>query len=180
MRVLVLGIGNVMFGDEGVGVHIVNALSRSYAFTCDKHSIEFVDGGTLAIALTPIISSFDYLIVVDCISADDSDVGDVYFFDIDNMPKKIRWDGSAHEVEMLQTLELMVLCGDRPNGKILGIIPSRVEPTTFELSKEVQKGALIAEKTILSHLSELGFVCEKIGNFSVLDMANEYASKGLK
>lgn len=179
MKVLVLGIGNVMFGDEGVGVHIVNALSRSFKFSSLKHSVDFVDGGTLAIALTPIIANYDYLIVVDCISADDANVGDVYFFDIDNMPKKVRWDGSAHEVEMLQTLELMALNGDRPSGKILGIIPSRIEPTTFELSDEVQKGALIAEKTILSHLGELGFTYEKIGNFSVLDMANEYASKGL-
>lgn len=179
MKVLVLGIGNVMFGDEGIGVHLAMAIKQSYKFSSNSHSLDFVDGGTLAIALTPIISEYDYMIVIDCISADDSSIGDVYFFDIDNMPPKIRWDGSAHEIEMLGTLELMAINGDRPKGKILGIVPARVEPTTFKLSDEITKGSKVAENTLINHLKELGFTCEKIASFSPQDMADIYANKGL-
>ncbi|MDU2360197.1 MAG: hydrogenase maturation protease, partial [Campylobacter concisus] len=66
MRVLVLGIGNVMFADEGIGVHFVNLMAKNYKFTSSKNELTLMDGGTLALALTHIISEFDYLIVVDC------------------------------------------------------------------------------------------------------------------
>lgn len=179
MKVLILGIGNVMFSDEGVGVHFTEMIKRNYKFTHETNSLEFVDGGTLAIALTPIIAEFDYLIVVDCISADESSIGDVYFFDYEAMPNQISWDGSAHEVEMLQTLQLMDLAGDMPKTKILGVVPKRIEPMSFELSSEIQASAKVMEKTLLKHLEELGFSYEKISNLNIIDLANEYKNKGI-
>lgn len=179
MKVLVLGIGNVMFSDEGVGVHFTKMIEKNYKFTHSKHTINFIDGGTLAIALTPIIAEHDYLIVVDCISSDDGEEGDVYFFDYEAIPNKISWDGSAHEVEMLQTLQMMEFAGDMPKTKILGIVPKRIEPMSFELSNEIQKGALVMEKTLLKHLNELDFSYEKVANFTIVDMAKEYQDKGI-
>ena len=186
MRVLVLGIGNVMFGDEGVGVHFVKMMERNYKFSpkfgakfdsdlnlndkfdasnlnvansnlssdlarsdgskfnVDGANLElrFIDGGTLAIALTPVIAWADVLIVADCISAEGGDTGDVYFFGYEQMPPAISWNGSAHEVEMLETLRLMELAGDLPRTKILGIVPKRIEPMSFELSTQAQEGAI--------------------------------------
>ncbi|MDO5045815.1 HyaD/HybD family hydrogenase maturation endopeptidase [Campylobacter sp.] len=179
MKVLVLGIGNVMFSDEGVGVHFVKMIEKNYKFTHQTDSLEFVDGGTLAIALTPIIAGCDYLIVVDCISAEDSSIGDVYFFDYEAMPNQISWDGSAHEVEMLQTLQLMDLAGDMPKTKILGVVPKRIEPMSFELSSEIQASASVMEKTLLNHLKELGFSYEKVANFTIINLADEYKNKGI-
>ncbi|BCX79615.1 HyaD/HybD family hydrogenase maturation endopeptidase [Campylobacter sp. 19-13652] len=188
MRVGVVGIGNVMFGDEGVGVHLAMAMSESYEFyTDDKFdanpltgdSVEFIDGGTLAIALTPILASFDKLVVIDCISADGGEAGDVYFFDYAAMPKSIRWDGSAHEIEMLQTLSLLELAGDLPPTHILGIVPTRVAPMSFMLSDEVKNGVNLAKRALLKHLQTLGFNYKLRGEVSVQDMADRYAKRGL-
>ena len=222
MRVLVLGIGNVMFGDEGVGVHFVKMMERNYKFSpkssakfdsvsnlSEKFSssnlegansnlsgdlvrsddskfnadganleLKFIDGGTLAMALTPVIAWADVLIVADCISADGGETGDVYFFGYEQMPPTISWNGSAHEVEMLETLRLMELAGDLPRTKILGIVPKRIEPMSFELSEQAQEGANLMEKTLLNELSRLGFSYEKIANFSVSDIALEFSKKG--
>jgi len=217
MRVLVLGIGNVMFGDEGVGVHFVKMMERNYKFSSkngakfdsdsnldDKFDasnldvansnsssdpkfnnsdganleLRFIDGGTLAMALTPVIAWADVLIVVDCISAEGGETGDVYFFGYEQMPPAVSWNGSAHEVEMLETLRLMELAGDLPRTKILGIVPKRIEPMSFELSAQAQEGVNLMEKTLLSELSRLGFSCEKIANFSVCDIALEFSKKG--
>lgn len=174
MRVLVLGIGNVMFADEGVGVHFVKMIENNFKFNSDQHSLKFVDGGTLANYLTPIMAGSDYLIVVDCIDADGGQIGDVYFFDFEDMPKSINWSGSAHEIEMLQTLEMMDLVGDRPQTKILGIIPKRIDPMSFELSNEIKKGVPVMQKVILKHLESLGFKYEKVADFSVSDIANDW------
>ncbi|MBC2883362.1 HyaD/HybD family hydrogenase maturation endopeptidase [Campylobacter sp. Marseille-Q3452] len=222
MRVLVLGIGNVMFGDEGVGVHFVKMMEQNYKFSpkirakfdsalnlddkfeasnldvansnlsgdlasrdgskfnADGANLElrFIDGGTLAMALTPLIAQADVLIVVDCISADGGETGDVYFFGYEQMPPTISWNGSAHEVEMLETLRLMELAGDLPRTKILGIVPKRIEPMSFELSAQAQEGVNLMEKTLLNELSRLGFSYEKIANFSVSGIALEFSKKG--
>ena len=216
MRVLVLGIGNVMFGDEGVGVHFVKMMERNYKFSpknwakfdsdsnlgdkfdalnlssdlarrgnpkfnnADSANLElkFIDGGTLAMALTPVIAWADVLIVADCISAEGGETGDVYFFGYEQMPPAVSWNGSAHEVEMLETLRLMELAGDLPRTKILGIVPKRIEPMSFELSVQAQEGANLMEKTLLDELSHLGFCYEKIANFSVCDIALEFSKKG--
>jgi hydrogenase maturation protease len=201
MRVLVLGIGNVMFGDEGVGVHFVKMMERNYKFSPkirakfdsalnldDKFDasnldvanleLKFIDGGTLAMALTPLIASSDVLIVADCISAEGGETGDVYFFGYEQMPPMISWNGSAHEVEMLETLRLMELAGDLPRTKILGIVPKRIEPMSFELSSQAQEGVNLMEKTLLNELSRLGFSYEKIANFSVSGIALEFSKKG--
>ena len=215
MRVLVLGIGNVMFGDEGVGVHFVKMMERNYKFSpkigakfdsisnlndkfdasnlsgdlarlgsfkfsADGANLElkFIDGGTLAMALTPVIAWADVLIVADCISAEGSETGDVYFFGYEQMPPAVSWNGSAHEVEMLETLRLMELAGDLPRTKILGIVPKRIEPMSFEISAQAQEGVNLMEKTLLNELSRLGFCYEKIANFSVSDIALEFSKKG--
>lgn len=177
MKILVLGIGNVMYSDEGIGVHISQVLKKNYKFTNDKNSVDFVDGGTLATLLIPLICDYDRVIIIDCIEADDVKIGDVYFFDFGDLPSYVNFSGSAHEIEMLQTLTMLDITDERPPTKILGIVPKRVVPMSFDLSKEILKGSKLAEKIVLKELENLGFFYEKIANFDAQDIANEY-SKG--
>ncbi|NLC27589.1 MAG: hydrogenase maturation protease [Campylobacteraceae bacterium] len=173
MKVLVLGIGNVMFSDEGGGVHLCHLVQQKYSFSSTSDTIDFVDGGTLAERLIPIIAEYDYLIIFDCVDANDGEIGDVYFFDFENVPDSISWQGSAHEVEMLQTLTMMDMVGDRPVTKIVGIIPEVVNITTLELTEAVVKGSAIMEKTFLEHISSIGFEVQvKNPNINIQDIAN--------
>ncbi|ACZ12127.1 HyaD/HybD family hydrogenase maturation endopeptidase [Sulfurospirillum deleyianum] len=172
MKVLVLGIGNVMFSDEGVGVHLCRLVEQKYAFSSDEHTLTFIDGGTLAERLIPIIAEYDYLIVLDCVDARDGEIGDVYFFDFENVPNSITWQGSVHEVEMLQTLSMMDLVGDRPPTKVVGIIPEVVDITTLQMTPAVLKGSEIMEKTLLKHLSELGFSYRQVKEIDIQSVAD--------
>lgn len=174
MKILALGIGNVMFGDEGAGVHFVRMMEQNYDFSSPEHSLSFLDGGTMANHLAPIISEYDYLIVCDCIDASGGAVGDVYFFDFDDAPPKINWSGSAHEVEMLQTLQMMDLVGDRPKTKIIGVIPKRIEPMSFRLSDEIQKSAAVMEKIFLKELSSLNFTYKQKAELSISQIAKKW------
>ncbi|HED6274349.1 TPA: HyaD/HybD family hydrogenase maturation endopeptidase [Campylobacter coli] len=172
MKFLVLGIGNIMFADEGIGVHLCKLLEKNYKFTHSNHSLDFVDGGTLALQLSYIIAEYDKMIVLDCIDADDSKIGDVFFFPYDAMPKKINWSGSAHEVEMLQTLQYMELMGDLPHTQILACVPKRIKPMSFTLSQEIVSAGEIMEKTLLEYLTKEGFSYEKIANHSLQELAD--------
>ncbi len=172
MKVLVLGIGNVMFSDEGVGVHLCRLLEQKYAFSSESHTLSFVDGGTLAQRLIPIIAEYDYVILLDCVDAKDGKIGDVYFFDFAEVPPMISWQGSAHEIEMLQTLTMMDMLGDRPTTKVVGIIPEVVNDPTLKMTQAVIKGSAVMEKVVIDHLKELGFVSEKISEIDIQTVAN--------
>ena len=61
-RVLVLGIGNTLLSDEGVGVRAMRELEQQMAA---REDVEFIDGGTLSFTLAPSIGDYDKLIVID-------------------------------------------------------------------------------------------------------------------
>lgn len=173
MKILVLGIGNVLYSDEGIGVHFSKYIEKKYSFSSKNHEISFIDGGTLANLLIPIIAEYDHLIVIDCIDADDGEIGDVYFFDYDNMPKKLSWSGSAHEIEMLQTLQFMELYGDMPSTKILGVIPERIVPMQYFLSDTLQNSVKTMEKALIDYFLSLGFAIEQKNNIIINDIVDE-------
>ncbi len=156
MNILILGIGNILFQDEGIGAHFIHYLDEKYEFEAKESTVSIVDGGTLAQRLIPEIVKYDELIVIDCIDADNSKPGDVYFFDYHKAPSFINWQGSAHEVEMLQTLNMIDMNKDLPHTNVLGVIPKRVaDDTTFELSKEIIDAVKLMEEVIIKHLKKL-------------------------
>ncbi|HEC1784805.1 TPA: HyaD/HybD family hydrogenase maturation endopeptidase, partial [Campylobacter lari] len=175
MKLLILGIGNIMFADEGLGVHLCKLLEKKYEFYHNEDSIDFVDGGTLALQLSYIIEKYDEMVVIDCISADDANIGDIFFFPYEAMPKKLNWSGSAHEVEMLQTLQYMELMGDLPKTQILACIPKRIEPLSFNLSNEILIALEKMEKILLDFLVKKGFTYKKITDVNIQELAlNSY------
>ena len=201
MRVLVLGIGKILFGDEGIGVHLMNYLKLNYTFTPPsftptlesstpksneldssenpKHSLEFIDGGTLAQALIPLIVEYDFVLILDTVDVSDGNIGDVYSFPFDALPKQVSWAGSAHEVEMLQTLRLTQIMGDLPKIHIVGIIPEIIgEDTTFALSSELLSKVHTMEAEAIKQLESLGFVATKIDSPLSLQEIADKSYKG--
>lgn len=63
-RVLVLGLGNVLLSDEGIGVHAVTALRKGYRFSPE---IDIVDGGTMGLDLLPLFQDRDRILIVDAV-----------------------------------------------------------------------------------------------------------------
>ena len=161
---------------SSINANLVAKNSAAPSNSADQ--IRFIDGGTLASFLMPTMAEFDEILLVDCIDADGAKGGEVYFFDYDAMPKQISWSGSAHEVEMLQTLQMMDLCGDLPHVKILAVVPQRIEEASFKLSSVILQSSKTMEKTALKYLSDLGFAHEKIADLSAQDIADRFAKKG--
>lgn len=171
MKILVLGIGNVLFADEGLGVHLCHFMRQNYEFSSTLHSVDFIDGGTLGLRLGYIIADYDKMVLLDCLEANDAQSGDVFFFPFDAIPSQINFSGSAHEVEMLQTLNFLALEGTLPPTHILGFVPKRIEAMSFELSNTALKAAQSMEKTLLEWLLKEGISHKKIQNFTLQELA---------
>lgn len=172
MKILILGIGNILFGDEGIGVHLANLLKVNYSFNT-SHTLDIIDGGTMAQHLIPIITQYDRVLILDCVDANDAEIGAVYYFDFKEIPHNITWAGSAHEVEMLQTLQMIEMLGDLPPTKILGIKPVIIgTDPTFELSSKVLEGAKIMEAQALKFLESFGISYTKKSDKPLQEIAN--------
>ncbi len=172
MNILILGIGNILFQDEGIGAHFIHYLDEKYVFCSNDTTVSIIDGGTLAQRLIPDIVKYDQVIVVDCVDAINSKAGDVYFFDFEKTPSNINWQGSAHEVEMLQTLNMIQMHADLPLTHVLGVIPKRVaDDTTFELSAEIVTAVLTMEDTMIKHLKTLGVTSHVVNEITIKEIA---------
>ncbi len=153
MKILILGIGNILFGDEGIGVHLAHYIKDKYSFGSQEHTVDILDGGTLAQRLIPIITEYDKVVVIDCVKVLDASIGEVYNFDFQDMPEYITWNGSAHEVEMLQTLQMIELMGDLPPIKIIGVIPHVIgENSTFTMTPAVLNASKLMESEIIKYI----------------------------
>lgn len=145
-RIVVLGVGNELLKDEGVGIHIVRALE---AMTLPD-GVEVIDGGTSPDALH-LVQGADKLVIVDAVKGG-GDPATVYRF----TPKDVALDHkeplSLHEMGLLENLSLLAQLGDAPKDiVIIGVEPKDMD-LGLELSPEVRG---IVPKTIKAILQEV-------------------------
>ncbi|KPZ71503.1 MULTISPECIES: HyaD/HybD family hydrogenase maturation endopeptidase [unclassified Shewanella] len=175
---LLIGIGNVLYADEGIGVHFVNYIQEKYQFYHPNITLDLLDGGTLAQGLIPILCRYDNLIVVDTVNSPGVQPGEVYSFNFDQAPPEIDWQGSAHEVEMLQTLIMMEMVGDRPNTHVIGVTPTVIEPMTLGLTPQIQAAVPVMEQALLKHLSFQGFSSKCIAEVDINSLIPDSYKRG--
>ncbi len=149
---MVLGVGNLLFTDEGVGIHAIQTLLERYEFS---QNVSIEDGGVLGINLLGIISEADDLIVVDAIRNGGAP-GTLYRLEGDDIPKRILAKNSLHQVDLLEALTLCQALDKVPETVIVGVEPEDIETVGLELTPPVQEkmGDLIA--MVLRELDRLG------------------------
>ncbi len=157
-RILVLGVGNILLGDEGVGVHVVRELERSYAF---PPNVELVDGGTAGLDLLPIIERADHLLVIDCVQTG-CGPGSLFRFTPEDIPNQISHNTSAHHIGLIEALSLAQVTGKRPQTVIIGIQPEEIGKYNLELTPTIQRRMPEVVKLVLSELHKLGIVTSSI------------------
>ena len=151
-KLLVIGLGNLLMGDDGAGIHIINELWRRNL----SDDVDVVDGGTAGVDLVHILSSYSKAIVIDAIMTNGNSITGIRLFSPDAFIFNKEENGySLHDVELTSVLSLMsALDLEIPEIKIVGIPAvdirpriglseecSRLIPETVELIvKMLQKG----------------------------------------
>jgi len=126
-KILVLGLGNVLLTDDGIGLHVIAALDRDF-MRRDDSTVVVLDGGTVGLALLPVIEAATALIVVDAANFGGAP-GEVRVFDADAMDVQLGVaKSSAHELALADLIGAARLSGSLPERRALvGIAPSSVE-----------------------------------------------------
>jgi len=146
----VLGLGNVIMGDEGVGVHVVRAIEQSLATRPLPANVECLDGGTGGFNLLEPLQEAGRIILIDA-AADGNHPGTV----TRTMPRFSRDYPptlTAHDIGVKDLLDVFYIQGGSPDVILYAITIDPQQAISMELSPEIAKAADVAVAEILAEL----------------------------
>lgn len=152
-KIVILGVGNILLQDEGVGIRVVQELERRYEF---PDEVALVDGGTLGLSLLSVVNDAARLIVVDAVQ-NNRPPGTLYRLTADDLPKTVAYKTSIHQTDLVEAINICREVFDHePPVSIIGVEPSDMAPFGLELTPAVQAKVddLVAE--VIKELESLG------------------------
>ena len=151
-KILVLGVGNILFTDEGIGVKAVEYLQAHYTF---PENVELMDGGTLGMGLMNALMSCDIVYVLDAVLGGDAP-GSIYRLTGEDLRKSIAFRDSMHQIDLVDTLLLCELAGHRPDAVVLGMEPIDYQTMAIELSPLAQERLPLLAGLLVEELGKRG------------------------
>ncbi|MDD4874575.1 MAG: HyaD/HybD family hydrogenase maturation endopeptidase [Dehalococcoidales bacterium] len=143
---MVIGVGNLLLKDEGVGIHVVQALQEINL----PQDVKIIDGGT-APDLIAYTEAGDKLIIIDAAKAGGKP-GTVYCFQPQDLATENGNFVSVHELGVVQNLKLMALMGNEPKEiVVIGVEPKEIG-WGIELSPELQRVIPKIVKVVLKQI----------------------------
>jgi len=129
---VILGIGNTILSDEGVGVHAAAALARDHVL---PEGVQVIDGGTAGMELLEPLADADLLVVLDAVKARRAP-GSLVCLTGAEVPVFFRSKLSPHQVSICDVLASLEFAGHAPRDLVL----VGIEPQSLELGLELSPG----------------------------------------
>jgi hydrogenase maturation protease len=124
MNILILGLGNILLSDEGVGVRVVEAFQERYEV---PEGVEVIDGGTSGMDLIDLIERRDHLMVIDAVRTGDPP-GTIIRLRGDEVPAFFRSRISPHQLGLSDVLAALKVLDTEPRGlTLIGIVPVELD-----------------------------------------------------
>lgn len=145
-KTLILGIGNTLLGDEGIGVAVVQELEK----TSLPESVEILDGGTGSFLLLEPMQTAKKVILIDA-TIDGEKAGTVR-----RLHPKFSKDYpntlTAHDIGLKDLLDAFYLLGDTPDVTLYAVSIAPFQDMTIELSDDLKRNIPKIAEMILSDL----------------------------
>jgi hydrogenase maturation protease len=124
LTVTILGLGNILMSDEGIGVHTVNEFQNRYSV---PEYVEIVDGGAAGLDLIPFIEGREKVLMVDAVNFD-REPGYIDVLENEAIPAKITTKASLHHLGLMDVLSIVKMSGNYPKDLcLIGIQPRSLE-----------------------------------------------------
>jgi hydrogenase maturation protease len=147
--ILILGIGNYLMGDEGLGVHFIQQLEKDNL----PEGIDLLDGGTAGFQLMEYLEKYPIVIMVDA-TLDQNPVGTVRLIEpkfSQDFPKAM----STHEIGLKDLVESLSLMGKLPKIYLFVVTVADIAHLHVGLSPEVEQSMHELKKKVLTLVDEL-------------------------
>ncbi|HEU5055848.1 MAG TPA: HyaD/HybD family hydrogenase maturation endopeptidase [Kofleriaceae bacterium] len=149
--VVVLGLGNLLMGDDGVGVFALAALAAEPRVPAGAR---LLDGGTLGLSLLPYVRSAPDLVLIDAVRGE-GPPGSLVRLEGDEVPGAVLERLSVHQVGVADLVAGARLLGGWPERIVLcGVVPERIE-LGVELSPAVRAAVPALVAMVLGELERL-------------------------
>jgi hydrogenase maturation protease len=151
-NILVMGVGNVLLTDEGVGIRVLEELRARYSF---PDGVELVDGGVLGLSLTGVLMEAERVIIVDAVRGGD-EPGTVYRFPWEAKPAHIQYKDSLHQIDLMEAMGSIPLVADPPEIVVLGVEYENIFDWGTELTPKVAAAVEPLIELVLEELEKAG------------------------
>ncbi len=142
-RILILGIGNYLMGDEGVGVHAIHTLSKMKL----PDYVDIIDGATGSFELIPILSAYDKVIMIDA-TMDNNPPGTIKVL-FPRFAADFPVALSSHDIGLKDLFDALEFKEEMPRLILITVTIKDMLAMSIELSKDVEKALpSIGEKAI--------------------------------
>jgi len=133
LKTVVMGTGNVLMGDDGIGVHGIRALAKE---KLPPH-VELIDGGTSALDTIQLLEDINRLIIIDAVKGG-GEPGTIYKMNPADIREKKGRNVSLHQLSLLESLNMAKMIGNAPKEVIIiGVEPKEIA-LGFDLSVELK------------------------------------------
>ncbi|UCF64166.1 MAG: hydrogenase maturation protease [bacterium] len=147
-KILVLGIGNLLMGDEGIGIHIAHYLEKNY----DWKNVDILDGGTGGFHLLGYFQNYPVVILIDA-TIDGQTAGTVTLikpkYSSDYPPTL-----TAHDIGLKDLLDALYLMNSQPEIWLYTVSIQKLDKVTMELSPEIEAIIPVAAQQVAENLSD--------------------------
>ncbi len=131
--ILILGVGNILLGDEGVGVRVVEAMSEMKL----PDNVELMDGGTASIDILEYLKNRKKVIVIDAVQGGGEEPGSVYRFTPDDIKVKQLFYTSLHQTGLMESLKTLEYIGEPLKNIIIFGVEVEKLGWSLELSPKI-------------------------------------------
>ena len=134
-RITVMGIGNPLVRDEGVGVRVIDTMMSTLAF---PDNVTLIDAGTMGMGILNLFKDCDYMLVIDAVDGTGEPAGTVVRLTPAEMaPNTIKH--SMHDMRLVDVLEASMLMGAMPEVDCIGIQILDMSDMSIGLTEAVEE-----------------------------------------
>lgn len=169
MKNIVVGVGNLLFKDEGIGIYAAKYIEENYTF---EPAIEIIDGGTLGFKLMSYFQEYDNVIILDTVSIEDK-AGEIFRLPSDVLLGLGNYRKTAHEVEIVEMLEICSVLDKHAAVTIMGIIPEDIEKVEIGLTQTIENRFEEYIAHVVKEIESFGCSAHKTNDKSIKQIAQE-------
>ena len=154
MKTLILGIGNSVLGDDGVGVHVVQELAKKIR----DENVDIKDVSFDGLNLLELIVGYDKLIVIDAIMSEGGKVGEIYRLKPEKACEPAHLSTSPHHFNLAGTLEMGKRLFPREMPKevtAFAVGTQEVTRVTEEMTEEVKQAIPRVVSLVLEQIASM-------------------------
>lgn len=152
-RILVMGAGNEVMGDEGIGPRCIAELEKSFEFPA---RVELVNVGTTGLGILDILRDYDRLVIIDAAQETGHEAGTVLLMSVEDLANQ-QVMHSLHDMRLIDVLKAASMIGiEMKSVAIVAVQIARIAEWVFELSEPVEAAVPVACAAALQELRALG------------------------